>query len=34
MREADFLARELAQVDRDIARYAVESDGFPEILRL
>jgi len=31
MREADFLARELAQVDREIARYAV---GCPEIRRL
>jgi transposase len=31
MREADFLARELAQVDREIACYAV---GCPEIRRL
>jgi transposase len=31
MREADFLARELAQVDREIARYAV---GCAEIRRL
>jgi transposase len=31
LREADFLTRELAQVDREIARYAV---GCPEIRRL
>jgi transposase len=31
IREADFLARELAHVDREIARYAV---GCPEIRRL
>ncbi len=31
LREADFLTRELKQVDREIARYAV---GCPEIRRL